>query len=102
MVFGDLGFLAISQQKVILTPKLFLWSEQSPIDRWIGVYFMLIKHTISLLLLYLLIARKVPGSNVIQVVGIVRAVTFLGLFDLVVQLALVVLEQGEGFLVLYF
>ena len=63
---------------------------------------MLVKHAISLLFLDLLVSRKVPGCNIIQIVRIVGAVILLGLFYAVVEFVLIVLKQFEGFLVLDF
>ena len=99
--FVILELLPISQKEIILAPQLFLRSEQRASHRWIHVDLVLVKHTVSFLLLDSFVAGQIAGSDVTQVVGIMVAVVVCGLLDFFVNVLLVAaLEISERLLVL--
>lgn len=100
--FDIFDFLSVGKKKIILASKLFLAGKQRAIDLRVGVDFMFVKDTISLLFLNSLVAGQISRSDIAQVVCIVITVAGDCLLDSVVNIFLAVLKKGERLFVFDF
>lgn len=99
--FVILKLLTIGEEEIILAPQFLLRSEQRASHRWIHVNLVLVKHTVSFLLLDSFVAGQIARSDITQVVGIMVAVVVPGLLDFLVDvLPVAALEISERLLVL--